>query len=108
MKGSIALRKPVAVPVANDCSGTTITSAGYVQLVASLAAPASAMEVVNTSAKAILIAFGAAGLEVDQYVIAPGAFGQIIPVEAKKDIRVSAKALGANATTGFLCINWLG
>ena len=108
MKGSIALRKPVAAPVANDCSGTTITSAAYVTMVAVLAAPASAMEVINTSAKAIKIAFGAAGSEVDQYAIAPGAFGQIIPVEAKKGIRVSAEAYGANATTGFLIINWLG
>lgn len=107
MKGAVALRKLVGVPIANDCTGTTITSAAYVQMVASLGKACSGIEVQNTSAKAIKLAVGAAASEVDFMVIAPGVNSILLPHEIAKGQRLSAKALGADATTGFLIINFL-
>lgn len=108
MKNSIAIRKPVGTSVANDNSGTTITSAAWVELSAALGAPASAIEVYNTSSKAIKLATGGAGSEVEvPYIIPPSASSTIVPLELKKGVRLAAKALGADATTGFLVINFL-
>lgn len=107
MKGAVALRSTVGTPVANDCSSTTITSAAYVVLSASLSVACSGIEVQNTSAKAIKLAIGGAGAEVDKYIIAPATVGIIVPMEFKKGARLSAKALGADATTGFLIVNFL-
>ena len=108
MKGAIALRRTVGTPIANDNSGTTITSAAYVQLSASLAATASAIEVFNTSSKGIKLALGAAGHEVDFYIIPPSSAGSIVPVQIALGQALSAKALGADATTGFVVVNFLG
>lgn len=107
MKGSVAVRNPVGTPLANDCSSVTITSAAYVQLTASLGASCSAIEVQNTSAKAIKLAVGAAASEVDKYIVAPANQSLILPIEIAKGARVSAKALGADATTGFFIVNFL-
>lgn len=108
MKGAVALRNPVGTAIANDCSSTNITSAAYVQLTSSLSVPCSGIEVQNTSAKAIQVAIGGAGSEVVKWIIAPSVIGTIIPAEFKKGVRIAAKALGADATTGFLIINFLG
>lgn len=108
MKGSVAVRGPTQVPLINDNTGVTITSAAYVQLSASLPKACSAIEVQNTSSKIIKIAVGGAGAEVDKYAIAPGVNSVLIPIEIAKGARVSAKAVTADATTGALVINLLG
>lgn len=107
MKGAVALRGPVGTPIANDNSSINITSGAYVQLSASLPAACSGIEVQNTSSKAIKLAVGGAGSEVDQFVIAPSMPSTIIPIEIGKGKRLAAKALGADATTGFLIVNFL-
>ena len=107
MKGALALRKPVGTAIANDCTGTTITSAGYVELEDSLLQSCSAIMVVNTSAKAIKLAIGAGGSEVDIGVIFPPSVAAVVvPVEFAKGARLSSKALGADATTGFFCVSF--
>ncbi len=108
MKGALALRQIVGTPVVNDCSATTITAAAYVEMSAVLAAPASAIEVFNTSAKAIKLAIGTAGNEVDLgFWVPPATVGMVIPVVIKNALRLTAKALTADATTGFLVVNFL-
>lgn len=107
MKAGLAVRNTVNASVANDCTSTTITAAAYVTMVASLAGACSAIEVFNTTAKAIKLAIGAAASEADIYTLPPGTKSEIIPREIKKATRISAKALGADATTGFLVVNFL-
>lgn len=107
MKSFVAVRKPVGTPIANDCSSVNIASGSYTQLSSSLGAAVSAIVAFNTSAKAIKLAIGGAGSEVDQIIIPPSTLGMLIPVEWAKTARLSAKALGADATTGFLVVNFL-
>lgn len=110
MKGSLALRNPVGTAIANDCSSTTITAAAYVQLTAATDAPASGILVFNTSAKAIKLARGASGSEVDTGIVIPpsSTSGTFIPIEIKKGTRLSAKALSADATTGYFVVTLMG
>lgn len=105
MKGALALRENATVPVTNDNTGTTITTAAYVTMVASTSKAASAIEVQNTSSKIIKLAIGAAASEVDFYAIAPGVNGIVFPKTIPKASRISAKAITADATTGALVIN---
>ena len=105
----IYLRRPVGTPVANDNSSATIPTATYKELSAALPVAASAVEVFNTSSKAIQLSLGAGGAEVAvPYIVPPSAIGQIIPMTLKKGQRLTAKALGADATTGFFVVNFLG
>jgi hypothetical protein len=105
----LAISGLVGTPVVNDNSGTTIAAADWVQLSSALPTPAAAVEIFNTSARAIKLAVGAEDAEVEiPYVVPPSAIGTIIPVSLKKGVRLSAKALGTDATTGFLVINFLG
>lgn len=108
MKGAIALRKVVGLPIINDCTVTTITTAAWVQLTATLDASCSGLEIENTSAKSIQIGVGASGSEVAFYAVAPGVNTVLIPHELKKGSRISAKAVTADATTGALIINKFG
>lgn len=107
MKGALALRNPIGTPIVNDNSSANVPSASYLELSASLPQACSGIEVQNTSSKAIKLAIGAAASEQDQYIIAPGVVSMIVPVNFAKGARLSARALGADATTGFLVVNFL-
>jgi hypothetical protein len=95
--------------VFNDNSSTTITTAAYVQLVASTAVSCSQLVIFNSSSKAIVLALGAASSEANiQYDIPPSAnILTTIPVRIPSGLRLSAKAVAADATTGLLIINCL-
>ena len=108
MKEAIALRKPTGTPVVNDCSTTNIGAGAYVQLSASLTAPASAMQIYNGSAQPLKFAVGAAAAEKDiGYVVAPSSVSPIIPVELKNAQRLTARSVGGTANTGILVVNFL-
>lgn len=101
MQGALALRNPVGTPVSNANASVNITTAAYLQLEASSDRACSALLVFNTSASPIKLALGAAASEVDQFIIPPTTIGVMIPINIKKATRISAKAIGADATTGF-------
>lgn len=106
MKGAVALRHTVGTPIINDCTVTTITTAAYVQLSSALPNACSGLEVQNTSAKSIQLAIGGAGSEVVFYAVAPGVNTVLFPHELRKGVRLAAKAVTADASTGALIINF--
>lgn len=107
MKGTIATRSNTQVPLVNDNSTTTITTAAYVQLSASLPGPASQIQASNTGTTPIRLATGGAGQEVDCAIIPVGAT-LTLPLSLKKGVRLAAKAVKTDNTTGYLVINFLG
>jgi hypothetical protein len=91
--------------IRNAYGSVNVTTAAYVQLVASTTLPTSSMEIFDSSGQTLKIAFGSAGNEVDQFQITPGG-NERIPVLIPVGTRVSIKAISANATTGELDINF--
>jgi hypothetical protein len=109
MKGPIANRKPVGAPVTNDNVGSPVTTGAYLQLAASLAAPASGILAVNTGTHPVKLAVGAGGSEVDLGIVVPPGVPIEAPVELKKGQRLSARGVGtANTNSGYLVITFLG
>ncbi len=94
-------------PVRNDYSGTNVTTAAYVQLVAATSANTSRLQIFDSSGSALVVAFGAAASEVDQFYIPPGGAPFTVDVFIPKGTRVSIKAVDANATSGQLLISFL-
>lgn len=93
-------------PVYNVYSVTAVTTGAYVQLVASTTAKTNSVRIFDSSGQGMILAVGGAGVEVDQIYVPPGGdtFNLTIPASS----RVSYKALTANATTGYLIINFMG
>ena len=88
----------------NDYSATNVTTAAYVQLVASSTSAVNKIEIFDSSGEALILAVGGAGSEVDQLYIFPGGNGAVdlaIPASS----RISVKAKTATASSGFLAIN---
>jgi len=97
-----------APPVRNDYSSVNVTTAAYVELVASTAQDLNGMEIFDSSGQSLVIAFGAAASEVDQYFIHPGGNVNKILLEIPKGTRIAIKAISANATVGELLLNFYG
>lgn len=100
-------RKPVE-KIAINTGVTNITTGAWVQLTAATTKPLSFMEVYNATTKILVLAIGAAASEVELPIyIYPGIGSQIVPIDQiiPKGSRVSAKAVDANATTGYLLLN---
>ena len=88
----------------NDYGTTPVTTAAYVQLIASTSAVSSLCELFDSSGQTLVLALGAVGSEVNQFYINPGGNGQVslnIPVGS----RVSIKAVTASATAGYINLN---
>ena len=92
------------VPVRNDYTVTPVTSAAFVQLIASAAATTE-IEIFDSSGQPLSLAFGAAGSEVIQATIFPGGNGRI-PLAIPAGTRVSIKAISASAIAGELDLNF--
>ena len=92
-------------PFFNDYSSTSVTTAAYTTAVASLSSAVNMVEVFDSSGQAMILAVGAAASEVDQLYILPGGNGQI-PLAIASGARVSIRALTANATSGYILINF--
>lgn len=91
----------------NDLTSTAITVAAYVQLIASTTVSCSKISVYNSSAKAIFLALGASGSEVKiQYDFPPTQSRELV-LRIPAGLRLSARAEGADATTGFFIVDCL-
>lgn len=92
-------------PVRNVYSSVNVTTAAYVELVASLTSTANYIEIFDSSGQTLVIAFGAAASEVDQFNVFPGGNGPI-PINIPAGTRVSIKAVSATANVGEIDINF--
>jgi hypothetical protein len=92
-------------PVYNLYSSTGVTTAAYVQMVASTTSATSEIEIYDTSGSILYLATGAAASEVNQIIIPQGGNGRI-PLKIAAGTRVSVKAVDATASTGALVINF--
>lgn len=106
-QGAIEVSQPGKTKVAqlfNDYTLTSVTTGAYIQLTASTASSVNTVEIFDSSGQALILAVGAASLEVDQLYIFPGGNGKIdlaIPASS----RISIKAKTATANVGFIAIN---
>jgi len=108
MGRSLLSHKAVATLSLNMAS-TAVNTNAYTQLIGSLLTGATAIEVLNTGGKILKLAQGAPGSEVDlPYLVPPGGTDGPVPLELKNGQRLSAKALDANSTTGWIVINIFG
>lgn len=96
-------RSPVT-HVRNVYSSINVTTAAYVQLIASTSATINLISVFDSSGQTLIIAFGAAASEVDKVYIFPGGNGDI-PLLIPSGTRVSIKAVSGTANTGEISIN---
>lgn len=93
--------------VRNDYSSVNVTTAAYVQLIASTPSAASEIFIFDSSGQTLKLAFGGAGVEVDQMLIVPGGNGEV-PLAVPASTRVSIKAVSATANVGEIDINLYG
>jgi len=99
---------PVNTPIYVNLSSTNITTAAYVELLASTSTKARKIQVWLSNGNALYLAFGASSSEVDKYIVPPGAAGVLLDFVIPASTRLSAKAVAANATSGLLIINFVG
>lgn len=90
--------------VRNDYTSVNVTTAAYVQLVASTAGMINLLDIFDSSGQTLVLAFGAAASEVDQFNIYPGGNGKV-PITIPAATRISIKAVSATASTGEIDIN---
>ncbi len=90
----------------NDYSTGNVTTAAYTQLIAaaSVTSQANQVEIFDSSGQVMIIAFGGAGSEVDQFYVTPGGNG-MIRVKVPVSTRVSIKAKTATANAGLITVN---
>lgn len=88
----------------NDYSSTNVTTGAYVQLLASTSAISKKFEVFDSSGETLVVAFGAAASEVDQFYIFPGGNG-LVRYNIPSGTRISIKAISATANTGEISVN---
>lgn len=107
VSGSLSPTKGRSVanaPIQNIYSSTNITTAAYVQLVASTTSTINYIDIFDSSGQAMIFGVGAAASEVIQAYIPPG--GDQIPLAIPAGSRIAYKALSANATSGYLIMSF--
>jgi hypothetical protein len=88
-----------------DYSSVNVTTAAYVQLVAATTYSMKNLRFFDSSGSCMILAIGAAGLEVDTLYIPPGGSGTPFLVTIPAGTRISLKALDTSATSGrFLMV----
>ena len=91
---------------------TPVGLSAWVEIIAAMDMPASALEVFSGSGAVIKLSTGAAGDEDNHeipYYIIPGGSGIMLPIGLAKGQRLSAKAVGADAAdSGVLVLNFFG
>lgn len=107
--GSVGINGKVRAnaPVRNAYATTSVTTAAYVQLVASTTIAATEIEIFDSSGQTLVLAFGAAAAEIDQIYIFPGGNGKVT-LAVPAATRVSVKAVSATASVGELLVNFYG
>lgn len=84
---------------------TNVTTAAWVQLVASLGRYVTEISVFDSSGQTLKLGVGAPGSEVTQLIITPGGNGTV-PLNIPKGSRVSIRAISATANAGESDINF--
>lgn len=92
----------------NDYTGTNISTAAFVQLVASLASAAKGFFLFDSSGQTLELAIGAAASESRILIIPPGGIDGFVPLAIPAGTRISAKAISADAVDGEIDITFLG
>lgn len=91
----------------NDYTGTPVTTAAWVQLIASTPADISEVEIFDSSGQTLELGIGPGGSEVSNIYIIPGGNGRqtvVIPSGS----RVAIRAVSGNASVGESTINYYG
>lgn len=93
--------------IRNDYSTTNVTTAAYVQLVASTSNDINRLHIFDSSGQDLVLATGAAASEVDQIQISPGGWDAPVDLFIPSGSRISVKAVSATASAGVLIITGL-
>lgn len=93
--------------IRNDYSTTNVTTAAYVQLVASTANVINRLWIFDSSGQDFVLATGAAASEVDRIRIPPGGWDSAIELNIPAGTRISIKASSATASSGILIVTGL-
>lgn len=88
-------------------SGTPVTTAAYVEIIASTTAITNRMYIQDTSGSMLILAVGAAGVEVPLVYVQAGGFGFPIDLTIAAGARVSLKALDSTASSGAFLATFL-
>lgn len=91
----------------NDYSSVNVTTAAYVQVIASTTSAINRLCDFDSSGSAIIIATGAAASEVDQLYIPPGGAPYCYELAIPISTRIAIKALDTNATLGQIILTAL-
>ncbi len=102
---SYAKGRSVVTFIRNDYSSVNVTTAAYVELIASTGSEINQLEIFDSSGETLKLALGAAASEVDLLLVTPGGNG-IIPVNIPAGTRVSIRAVSATASVGEIDINF--
>lgn len=89
----------------NEYSVNSVDTSTYYELVAATASAYSAVEIFDSSGQTMVLAFGATGFEIDQFLIFPGGNGRLT-FTVPSGSRVTVKAISATASAGEICINF--
>lgn len=89
----------------NAYASTNVTTAAWVQMVASLSVESAGVYIFDSSGQTLLLGVGAAGSEVVYSIVEPGGNG-FIPLFIRKGSRVSLKALSGTASSGYFDITF--
>lgn len=93
--------------IRNDYSSTNVTTAAYVQLVASTSNEINRLWIFDSSGQDFVLATGAAASEVDQIEIPPGGWDSPVDLYIASGTRLSIKSKSATASSGILLITGL-
>jgi hypothetical protein len=93
-------------PVYNDYTGTPVTTAAYVEVVASVSQNTHKIQIFDSSGETLILAIGGVGAETDLMYIFPGGIEHNVFIPIGQ--RLSIKAKSGNATSGYFAMNmWM-
>lgn len=93
--------------IRNDYSTTNVTTATYVQLIASTTNEVNKLYIFDSSGQDLVLATGAAASEIDQIAISQGGWDCPIDLYIPSGTRISVKSKSATANQGILLITGL-
>lgn len=86
-------------------STTNVTTAAWVQLIASLNYDVTRVEIFDSSGQTLMLGLGASGSESNYFDITPGGNG-MVDAKISKGSRISLRALSSTASSGEITINF--